>query len=75
MAIRRKDKQALYGFVSMGMLLLSALALLAAVAWFSEWLDASFLNVYSVGAVPAIQLFELLGVYAVARKIKSCYNK
>ena len=49
--------------LSMAMLAFSAFAYILGVAWFSDWLGKGAMAVYAVGAIPVIQLLEILGIY------------
>ena len=61
-AVKRKDGTSRFVVLTMAMLVLTTLALMLGVAWFSEWLSDLAIAMYSVGAVATIQFFEIFGI-------------
>jgi hypothetical protein len=73
--IRKKTQHAeksKSGFLllAMGMLAFSSVVFIFGVAWFSEWIGTGAMTVYAVAAVPAIQVFELIGVFTAVQTVK-----
>ena len=74
--VKAGKKQAGFRFLalSMAMMAFSAFAFVFGVAWFSEWIGTGAMAVYTVGAVPVIQVFEVLGVYCFAKVFREGAN-
>jgi len=69
--IRKTRGSSLFLLFLMAILGLSAIAQIFAAAWFSGFLNDMFMLGYTAGAVPVIQVFEILGVYTLVRFLYS----
>jgi len=70
-AIRKTKGSSLFLLYLMPILALTAAAQIFSAAWFAEHIREMAMLGYTAGAVPVIQVFEILGVYTLVRFLYS----